>query len=231
MLSLQSADLPFPLRGRRALRQHPCGGGGHLTDPLNLGGLDVQLKFSGESLGNLYGLTGVLLPNTPPYTTDGHLIARLHQPGGAVFEYQKFDGKIGDNDIHGDLKYVAGKAAADAERRGELRQLRLADLAPPISADSNAAKAGRGEKTASRRIRCCRSEQFDTQNWRKMDADVKFAAARIERQRFAAERFGHASEAEQWRTAPGSLRFGMAGASLNCRSAPRRRQKPTKPGG
>ena len=52
----------------------------------------------------------MLLPNTPPpYATDGHLIARLHQPGGAVFEYQKFDGRIGDSDIHGDLKYVAVK--------------------------------------------------------------------------------------------------------------------------
>ncbi len=75
MLSLQSADLPFPLQADVRSGSTRVAVAGTLSDPLNLGGLDVQLKFSGESLGNLYGLTGVLLPNTPPYATDGHLIA------------------------------------------------------------------------------------------------------------------------------------------------------------
>ncbi|WP_411753218.1 AsmA family protein, partial [Serratia sp. (in: enterobacteria)] len=89
MLSLQSADIPFPLQADVRSGNTRVQVAGTLSDPLNLGGLDLRLKFSGDSLGNLYALTGVL-PNTPPYSTDGHLIAQLHQPGGAVFQYQGF---------------------------------------------------------------------------------------------------------------------------------------------
>lgn len=216
MLSLQSADLPFPLQADVRSGSTRVAVAGTLSDPLNLGGLDVQLKFSGESLGDLYGLTGVLLPNTPPYATDGHLIARLHQPGGAVFEYQKFDGKIGDSDIHGDLKYVAGKPRPTLSGAVNSRQLRLADLAPLIGADSNAAKAGRGEKSRQPADKVLPVAQFDTQSWRKMDADVKFAAAHIER----GSDLPLSDLATHLKLNDGELRldplrFGMAGGSLN----------------
>jgi len=93
MLSLQSADSPFPLQADVRSGSTRVVVAGTLSDPMNLGGLDLQLKFSGDSLGNLYGLTGVLLPNTPPYSTDGHLSARLHEKGGAVFQYQNSTAK------------------------------------------------------------------------------------------------------------------------------------------
>ena len=37
-------------------------------------------------MAQLYPLTGVTLPDTPPYSTDGHLVARLRRQGGAVFD-------------------------------------------------------------------------------------------------------------------------------------------------
>lgn len=65
--------------------------------------------MSGASLGNLYPLTGVTLPDTPAYSTDGHLRANLQAAQGASFNYQGFNGKIGDSDIHGDLAFVASQ--------------------------------------------------------------------------------------------------------------------------
>ena len=38
---------------------------GVVNDPMKMGGVDLRLKFSGDSLGDLYELTGVLLPDTP----------------------------------------------------------------------------------------------------------------------------------------------------------------------
>lgn len=38
---------------------------GTVQDPMNLGGVDIRLRFAGDTLANLYGLTGVLLPDTP----------------------------------------------------------------------------------------------------------------------------------------------------------------------
>lgn len=216
ILSLQSASLPFPLQADVRSGTTRMVVAGTLFDPLNLGGLDLQLKVSGKSLSNLYGLTGVLLPNTPPYATDGHLIARLHEKGGAVFQYQKFDGKIGDSDIHGDLKYVASERRPKLSGEVVSKQLRLADLAPLIGADSNAAKAGRGEKSRQPSDKALPVEKFDTKSWGVMDADVKFTANRIERGSSLPLRdlYTHL-QLEKGALLLDPLRFGVAGGNLN----------------
>ena len=117
LLALQDATRPFPLQARVAIADTRVELAGMLTDPLNLGALDLRLKLAGTSLGNLYPLTGVTLPDTPPYATDGHLIAKLHEAGGAVFRYEGFNGKIGASDIHGDLAYVAASPGRNSAVR------------------------------------------------------------------------------------------------------------------
>ena len=107
LLALQDAAKPFPLQAQVKIADTSIALAGTLTDPLNLGALDLRLKLSGSSLGNLYPLTGVTLPDSPAYSTDGHLIAKLHEASGASFRYENFNGKIGNSDIHGDLAYVA----------------------------------------------------------------------------------------------------------------------------
>lgn len=77
MLSMSDASIPFPLQADVRSGSTRVAVAGTLTDPANLAGLDLQLKFSGASLDNLYPLIGVLLPATPPFNTDGRLIASL----------------------------------------------------------------------------------------------------------------------------------------------------------
>ncbi|MCA4823318.1 MAG: AsmA family protein [Serratia rubidaea] len=216
MLSLQNAGLPFPLQADIRSGATRVAVAGTLTDPLNLGGLDLQLKFSGDSLGNLYGLTGVLLPNTPPYATDGHLTARLHEKGGAVYRYQNFSGKIGDSDIHGDLRYVASRPRPSLSGNVLSKQLRFADLAPLIGADSNAAKAGRGEKTRQPADKALPVATFATQSWGVMNADVKFTAKRIEHGDALplSDLYTHL-RLENGVILLDPLRFGVAGGNLN----------------
>lgn len=84
LLALQDANKPFPLQAQVSIADTKVALAGTLTDPLNLGALDLRLKLAGSSLSNLYPLTGVTLPDSPPYSTDGHLIAKLHEPGGGV---------------------------------------------------------------------------------------------------------------------------------------------------
>ncbi|QUY47161.1 AsmA family protein [Serratia plymuthica] len=216
MLSLQNAEVPFPLQADVRSGAARVVVAGTLSDPMNLGGLDLRVKFSGDSLGNLYALTGVLLPNTPPYSTDGHLIARLHEKGGAVFQYQKFDGKIGDSDIHGNLKYVASKPRPKLSGEVLSQQLRLADLAPLIGADSNTEKAGRGEKSRQPADKVLPVEKFDTKSWNVMDADVKFTAKRIERgNSLPLSDLSTHLQLDNGVILMDPLRFGVAGGNLN----------------
>jgi uncharacterized protein involved in outer membrane biogenesis len=79
MLALRSEGTPFPLQGDFRSGNTRVAFSGTVSDPLNLGGVDLRLKFSGDSLGDLYDLTGVLLPDTPAFSTDGHLRATFRR--------------------------------------------------------------------------------------------------------------------------------------------------------
>ena len=179
LLALQDANRPFPLQAQVQIADTRVELAGTLTDPLNLGALDLRLKLAGASLGNLYPLTGVTLPDTPPYATDGHLIAKLHEPGGAVFRYEEFNGKIGESDIHGSLAYVASQPRPKLSGALVSNQLLFADLAPLIGADSNTKQKARGGESKQPADKVLPVEEFKTERWRDMDADVEFTGKRI----------------------------------------------------
>jgi len=179
LLALQDASQPFPLQVDARAGDTRARVAGTLTDPRNLGALDLRLRLSGKSLGNLYPLTGVTLPDTPPYSTDGHLLANLHDANGATFKYQGFNGKIGDSDIHGDLAYVASKPRPKLSGKLVSNQLLFKDLAPLIGADSNAEQKARGGASKQPGDKVLPVEEFRTERWRAMDADVEFAGKRI----------------------------------------------------
>jgi uncharacterized protein involved in outer membrane biogenesis len=62
-------------------------------------------------------------------------------------------------------------------------QLRLEDLAPLIGADSNASKAQRGVAPVQPAGKVLPTEEFHTERWGSIDADVKFTGRKIIRQK------------------------------------------------
>ena len=108
MLAMQDASQPFPVQADLSVGGTRAAVVGTLRDPASLAALDLRLKLSGGSMAQLYPLTGVTLPDTPPYSTDGHLVARLRRQGGAVFDYKDFNGKVGNSDLHGDVSFALG---------------------------------------------------------------------------------------------------------------------------
>ena len=179
LLALQDAAKPFPLQAQVKIADSSVELAGTLTDPLALGALDLRLKLAGSSLGNLYPLTGVTLPDSPPYATDGHLIANLHAAGGATFRYEDFNGTIGGSDIHGNLAYTASQPRPKLGGALVSNQLLFADLAPLIGADSNAKQKARGGMSKQPADKVLPVEAFRTERWRDMDADVEFTGKRI----------------------------------------------------
>ena len=179
LLALQDASLPFPLQADVRVGSTRIRLAGSLTDPQHLGALDLRLRLSGTSLSQLYPLTGVTLPDTPPYSTDGRLQADLRDAGGASFRYQGFNGRIGASDIRGDLTFVARQPRPKLSGRLTSNQLLFADLAPLIGADSNAEKQQRGATVRQPADKALPVEVFRTERWRSMDADVRFTGKRI----------------------------------------------------
>lgn len=223
MLSLRSKTNPFPVQADVHNGTTRVQVAGSLQDPMNLGGLDIRLRFSGDTLANLYGLTGILLPDTPPYETDGHLIARFQQKGGPVFHYNDFNGHIGDSDIRGSLTYSQSKPRPKLEGSLESRQLRMADLGPLIgvnsgkgSAKTAKAKSERGDSGSQPADRVLPHDKFDTKSWDVMDADVKFSGKRIEHSDSlpVSDLYTHLV-LKNGDLLLDPLRFGMAGGNLN----------------
>ena len=179
LLALRDTNQPFPLQAQVSIADTKVALAGTLTDPLDLGALDLRLKLAGSSLSNLYPLTGVTLPDSPPYSTDGHLTAKLREATGATFTYDNFNGKIGSSDIHGDLSFVASKPRPKLTGKLVSNQLLMVDLAPLIGADSNDKQKARGGSSKQPADKVLPVEEFRTERWRDMDADVEFTGKRI----------------------------------------------------
>jgi uncharacterized protein involved in outer membrane biogenesis len=178
VLALQNASDPFPVQADMQVGDSHIALVGTLTDPAHLGALDVRLWFSGSSMAKLYPITGITLPDTPPYATEGHLQAELHRHGSR-FNYQDFRGRVGRSDLAGNLLFVTGGKRPKLSGDLHSQQLQFADLAPLIGADSNAEKQQRGDGTLQPADKVLPVEPFRTDRWNAMDADVNFTGAHI----------------------------------------------------
>ena len=103
--------------------------------------LEFDAQIAGATLKELNKITGMVLPDSPPYTLRGHLKHEAHD-----WHFTKFAGKVGDSDLRGDLTFTKppqGRPFLKANLQSKL--LDFDDLGPLIGAPP---KTGAGE-TAS----------------------------------------------------------------------------------
>lgn len=178
LLALQHQTSPYPLMGHLRMGKTRIEIDGTLTKPTDLAALDLHLKLSGASMSDLYQSTGLVLPQTPPYTTDGHLLATLGKHR-SHWVYEKFSGKVGSSDIHGSLDYLSAQPRPRLSGKVVSHRLYFPDLAPIVGADSNASKAKRDDKTVQPADKLLPVEPFKTERWTSIDADIQFSAESI----------------------------------------------------
>ncbi|HUX65164.1 AsmA family protein [Sulfuricella sp.] len=182
VLSLQHQTAPYPIMAHLRMGKTVIAVEGSLTKPTDLAALDMRLKLSGVSMARLYALSGIVLPETPPFATEGHLIGTL-SPHGGRWIYEKFSGKVGSSDIGGSLDYQSKQPRALLSGTVVSHLLHFSDLAPLIGADSNASKAKRGAAAVQPENKALPVEPFKTERWTSIDADIKFSAEKIIRKK------------------------------------------------
>ena len=182
VLSLQRQSIPFPLTVNVKVGATSISVEGTLTRPTDLTGLDMRLKVSGASMARLFPLTGLVLPETPYFSTDGHLLGSL-STHGSHWTYQKFSGKVGSSDIGGTLEYQSQKPRGRLTGSVNSRLLQLSDLGPLIGADSSTSKAARGVAAVQPSGKMLPVEPFKTERWTSIDADVTYGAEQIIREK------------------------------------------------
>jgi len=180
VLSLQQQGTPFPIQADMRVGGSSVAIEGTLTRPADLAALDVRLKISGPSMARLYPLTGVLLPETPHFSTEGHLTGTL-APRGGEWVYDQFSGKVGSSDISGKLAFSASTPRKRLTGAVHSRLLQFSDLGPLVGADSSASKKERGVPSTQPAGRVLPVETFKTERWTSLDADVRYTADKITR--------------------------------------------------
>ena len=159
---------------------HASGDGTFTTD---LRTLDLNFKLSGQTLKDLHKATGIVLPDTPPYSVQGRLRKVKDD-----FVFEPFAGRIGDSDIRGTFTYSKGarRPMVRADLRSKL--LDFADLGPLVGAPpgtrpekpKSPEQAAKAEQV-KQGTKVLPHEPFSTEKWGEMDADVKLVANRIQR--------------------------------------------------
>ncbi len=178
VLSLKQQTEPFPLQADMRIGAVHIVLEGTLTKPTQLAALDLRLKLAGPSMARLYAVSGLVLPETPAFRTEGRLLAAIDD-NSSLYTYDKFSGKVGSSDISGKLEYQTGKPRGKLTGKVVSKLLQFSDLGPLIGADSNASKTARGVAPVQPAGKVLPVEPFRTERWTAIDADVHYAAERI----------------------------------------------------
>ncbi|WP_440111670.1 AsmA family protein [Acidovorax sp. BL-A-41-H1] len=184
VISLRDKVVDYPLQIDLKAGTVAFSAEGFLANPRALSGLDFDVQLSGNSMADLYDVTGLVLPNTPPFRTRGRLTGSL-EPERAVWQYSRFDGTVGQSDLHGDVRYTSGKPRPRLEGSMTSNQLRLADLGPTVGTTgrSDDPTASSPQKTSAQQARrsgkVLPDARFAAERWDKMDMDLTFKGRHI----------------------------------------------------
>jgi uncharacterized protein involved in outer membrane biogenesis len=142
---------------------------GTVADPRPPAIFDVRLNLAMHSMADVYPLTGVVLPETPPFQTAGHFLG-ARKDGVGRYTYENFSGRVGDSDLSGTLTYSLTQPRPTLSGTVHSNALRFADLGPAVGTNSTPPPG-----------RVLPSEKFRVERLDRMDAAVVFSAGRIER--------------------------------------------------
>ncbi len=181
-LALSSTSEPYriDMRGQAGpTRAHLRG---NLVNPFQWRRFDLQLELSGQDLEDLYPLTGLAAPQTPPYRFDGRL-----SRDNDVWRYREFSGVVGDSDLGGSAEFDVSNERPRLTAQLASKRLDLDDLAGFLGAPaqtggkeaSNAKGAAQSRQLAGS-SKLLPQRKYDLSRLRAMDADVRLAAARID---------------------------------------------------
>jgi uncharacterized protein involved in outer membrane biogenesis len=147
---------------------------GAVTRPFDLGRFDATLTLQGRDLSDLYLLTGVALPNTPPYRLAGAL-----KRDENVWTFSDFDGRVGASDLSGDVRIdAAERLRVDAKLTS--RRLDIDDLAAVLGARTVTNAAGSNtEAPVAVGGKLLPDAPLQTERLRAMDGSLTYRAVAV----------------------------------------------------
>lgn len=165
---------------------------GRITKPFDLGALVGTASFSGRDAAELYYLTGLVLPNTPPYQVSAQI-----ERDGRVFHASSVTGRLGRSDISGQVVVDASGEKPFIQAALRSRRVYFDDLgflfgggrgratsvaAPAVTRRAAASSPGItlvGQSGVPQSTLLLPDAPLDVDRVRQMNADVRYTAASI----------------------------------------------------
>lgn len=172
-------DRPYPFKADMRGGATHIVADGSITRPFDLGRFGAALKVSGGDMADLFYLTGLTFPNTPPYSLSAKL-SRLD----STWRLDGIGGKVGDSDLSGEMKVETDGAKPDLYANLSSRLLDFDDLstifggAPnPAETASPEQKAIAGKMAAQQRL--LPDAKLDVARLRSMNAELHYRARSV----------------------------------------------------
>ncbi|MGZ6016590.1 MAG: AsmA family protein [Phenylobacterium sp.] len=152
---------------------------GAVPKPFDLGHFSMAAAARGQDLAELYWLTGVALPNSPPYNLHARLTRDEH-----TYHLDGIGGRFGSSDLSGRIEVDSGRPRTFLQANLATRNLYFPDLGAvfgggprhgPVA--SPAQKIEAAHLAAENRI--FPDATLDTHRIRSIDADVTYKATSI----------------------------------------------------
>lgn len=221
-LALRSTDEPYPLNATFLVGPTEIKLTGHITDPTNVQGLDLDLAVKGEDAADLYPLLGVSMFATPPYAFTSHL-----DRDGDHWLLKDFKGIVGKSDVAGKLDWDLSKTVPRLEGTLTSQTLHLEDLAgfigspPGDKVTTPEQRAAAAEREEERRAEAgidpgevaqqliVPDRPINLAKLNNMNADVTLTAAQIARPDFPLETLSAKIKVEDGVLTMKPLKFGV----------------------
>jgi len=120
-------DHPYDLEAHLTASDITLDAHASFPKPFDMGAHQVKFSVSGSDLADVYYLTGLALPNTPPYQLSADV-----KHTGTVFRLENFKGKLGSSDIEGELEVQAATKRPKLTAKLSSNSLNMVDLAPTL---------------------------------------------------------------------------------------------------
>lgn len=181
-------DRPYPFSMAIRAGQNDVHADGKVLKPFDLGALELQVDASGPDLAELFYLTQITLPNSPPFKVK----ARIERDGMRI-AVRDIAGSLGGSDVTGTVDIDATTKRPDVKADLVSRHLLLKDFAAltgsKAKADASLAAGGPGGPQQTNVTRTQAPENvphlfptahLQVDRMRAVDADVRFRATSIE---------------------------------------------------
>ncbi|WP_162623027.1 AsmA family protein [Billgrantia lactosivorans] len=216
LLDLARPDRPYPVAGELASGDTRLWIDGSAVQPFALESLEGSARLEGPSPAELTELTGINLPELPPYRVSGYLNYRDDR-----LDIDELDGSFGDSDVSGEVHLHFGDRprlrATLASRQLEADDLLpMLGMSPETGADETASAEQEQWDAEERRAgRLFPDREWNLEALRNTDIVLDYEAGNVQAEHVPFEELSLALELEQGVMRVDPLRVGIGDGQLS----------------